>query len=236
MTETVKEINRARITTAPFPSPDLGVGDNADIKYSIILCAALSRRLFYCLEVRTMGKLTPKQARFVEEYLVDLNATAAAIRAGYSCKRASEIGWQLLQKTTVQQAIQTAQTARSERTEITADYVLTNLKEIVERCMQRAPVVNRKGKQVYDDEGNAVWAFDAKNANRALELLGKHVGAFEDRHRIDLSGGIEINLSGLSEEELDTLEGLLLKTKSNSGGSGEFAGAGQSGEEAPRIC
>lgn len=93
MTETVKEINRARITTAPFPSPDLGVGDNAGIKYSIILCAALSRRLFYCLEVRTMGKLTPKQARFVEEYLVDLNATAAAIRAGYSWQKLPREGF-----------------------------------------------------------------------------------------------------------------------------------------------
>lgn len=51
------------------------------------------------------SKLTPKQAKFVEEYLVDLNATAAARRAGYSKKRASEIAYQLLQKTTVQAAI-----------------------------------------------------------------------------------------------------------------------------------
>ena len=51
------------------------------------------------------SKLTPKQAKFVEEYLVDLNATAAARRAGYSEKRASEIAYQLLQKTTVQAAI-----------------------------------------------------------------------------------------------------------------------------------
>ncbi len=49
--------------------------------------------------------LTEKQKCFVEEYLIDLNATQAAIRAGYSVKRASELGYQLLQKTTVSEAI-----------------------------------------------------------------------------------------------------------------------------------
>lgn len=75
-------------------------------------------------------KLTPKQQRFVEEYLIDLNATRAAIRAGYSEKRASEIGYQLLQKTTVQIAIDSAQQRRSERTEITQDMVLQELARI----------------------------------------------------------------------------------------------------------
>ena len=68
-----------------------------------------------------MAKLTPKQKRFVAEYLVDLNATQAAIRAGYSEKRASEIGYQLLQKTTVQAAIQEAMADREERTGVTQD-------------------------------------------------------------------------------------------------------------------
>lgn len=58
--------------------------------------------------------LTDKQKRFVEEYLIDLNATQAAIRAGYSKNRASELGYQLLQKTTVQQAIEAAQNKRAE--------------------------------------------------------------------------------------------------------------------------
>ena len=202
MTETVKEINRARITTAPFPSPDLGVGDNADIKYSIILCAALSRRLFYCLGVRTMGKLTPKQARFVEEYLVDLNATAAAIRAGYSRNRASEIGWQLLQKTTILQAVQAAQAERSARTQITQDYVISNLREIVERCMQRAPVRNMYGEQVHDDDGNALWTFNARDANKALELLGKHLDMFVG-NKVTLSGGLEVTVSYGDDEDSD---------------------------------
>ncbi len=73
------------------------------------------------------AKLTPKQARFVEEYLVDLNATQAAIRTGYSVKNADKIGPELLGKTRVAQAVAEAIRARSERTEITADDVLKEL-------------------------------------------------------------------------------------------------------------
>lgn len=74
--------------------------------------------------------LTPKQQTFVDEYLIDLNATQAAIRAGYSSNRASEIGYQLLHKTTVRAAIDAAQAKRSERTEITQDMVLRELAKI----------------------------------------------------------------------------------------------------------
>ena len=63
-----------------------------------------------------MPRLTKKQATFVAEYLVDLNATQAAIRAGYSKRRASEIAWQLLQKTTVSAEIEKALAERSRRT------------------------------------------------------------------------------------------------------------------------
>ncbi|MCG5072266.1 terminase small subunit [Paraburkholderia tagetis] len=68
--------------------------------------------------------LTDKQRRFVDEYLVDLNATQAAIRAGYSSKRASEIGHQLLQKTTVQKFLAERQRSLQARTEITQEMVL----------------------------------------------------------------------------------------------------------------
>jgi phage terminase small subunit len=75
-------------------------------------------------------KLTPKQECFAKEYLIDLNATQAAIRAGYSAKRAKEIGHQQLQKPLVQEAIQRAMDERSKRTEITADFVLQGLAHI----------------------------------------------------------------------------------------------------------
>lgn len=136
--------------------------------------------------------LTPKQAAFVAEYLVDLNATQAAIRAGYSEKSAARIGVELLNKTQVREAVVSAQAQRAERVEITADYVLSNLQEIVERSMQRAPVLDLKGRQVQDAEGRDLWQFDAKNANRSLELLGKHLGMWRDR--LELSGGVDVTV------------------------------------------
>ncbi|EPJ4524029.1 terminase small subunit [Pseudomonas aeruginosa] len=76
--------------------------------------------------------LTKKQRLFVDEYLLDLNATKAAIRAGYSPRRATEIGYQLLQRPEVAQAIQAAMAERSKRTEVEADYVIRRLREIDE--------------------------------------------------------------------------------------------------------
>ena len=135
-----------------------------------------------------MPKLTDKQKEFVRQYLVDLNATQAAIRAGYSMKTAYRQGADLLQKTSIREAIEKAQAKRAQRVEVTQDYVLSNLVEVVERTMQRAPVMDRKGEQVTDEEGRAVWTFDAKGANRALELLGKHLGIFTDKIRAEVSG------------------------------------------------
>ena len=135
-----------------------------------------------------MPKLTDKQKEFVRQYLVDLNATQAAIRAGYSMKTAYRQGADLLQKTSIREAIEKAQAKRARRVEVTQDYVLSNLVEVVERTMQRAPVLDRKGEQVTDEEGRAVWMFDAKGANRALELLGKHLGIFTDKVKAEVSG------------------------------------------------
>ena len=116
-------------------------------------------------------ELTPKQARFVEEYLLDLNAAAAARRAGYSEKNADSIAAQLLSKTKVFEAVQSAIAARSAKAEITAEYVLENLKRLSERCMS-------------EEE------FAPSAAARALELLGKHLGLFSDR--VELSGSLSV--------------------------------------------
>lgn len=75
-------------------------------------------------------KLTPKQKRFVEEYLVDLNATQAAIRAGYKERTAYSQGQRLLKNVEIQNKIQEAMDKRSERTEITADMVVQQLAKI----------------------------------------------------------------------------------------------------------
>ncbi|QVL37018.1 terminase small subunit [Aminirod propionatiphilus] len=145
-------------------------------------------------------KLTAKQKAFVEEYLVDLNATQAAIRAGYSAKTAGSIGQRLLTKVEIQAELAVAMAAREERTEITQDAVLKDLLEIKERCMQRAPVLDMKGHQVRDEEGLGLWEFDAKDALRALELLGKHLGMFSDKLRLEGSLDVNVGLADLLEE------------------------------------
>lgn len=112
--------------------------------------------------------LTPKQAHFVEEYLVELNATPAAIRAGYSEKRASEIGYQLLQKTTVQEALTQAMAVRSSRVEVSQDWVIERLIKNVDRAMQAVPVIDREGKKTGE------YSYQGVVANKAIELQGKH--------------------------------------------------------------
>lgn len=161
----------------------------------------------------TPRPLTPKQQAFVQEYLVDLNGAAAARRAGYKTKNSDDLAAQLLRKTQVKSAIQQAMDARSKRVEITADYVLKNLVEIGERCMQRAPVMafDRESKtmlQVQDDEGRDVWEFDANGALRAQELLGKHLKLFTDKQEITGKDGGPLqvqDVKGMTDEQLKAL-------------------------------
>ena len=142
-------------------------------------------------KINKVRKLTPKQAMFVKEYLIDLNATQAAIRAGYSKKTANRIASNLLSNIVIQNAIAEALAKRAEKTEITAEYILEGFKEVFERCVQRVPVmtfdyktkelvqvtetVERNGKIV--EEG--VWQFDSRGANTALTKLGEHLGLFK---------------------------------------------------------
>lgn len=103
-------------------------------------------------------RLTPKQAAFVREYLVDLNASAAARRAGYSKRTARSVGQENLTKPAIAAAIAAAQSERAKRTELTQDYVLNGLRGIAD-----------------DDDQPAAPRV------RAHELLGKHLGMFVDR-------------------------------------------------------
>lgn len=154
-----------------------------------------------------MPKLTPKQARFVQEYLCDLNATRSAIRSGYSSRRASEIGHQLLQRTTVATAIQRAMQKREKRTEITQDRVLAqiakiafaDLKDFVEWDGDR---INIKPSDDVDgtllseisenvsDLGGRTIKIRRHDAMKALELLGRHLGMFNDKLRVDMQAQV----------------------------------------------
>ena len=111
-------------------------------------------------------KLTPKQQRFVEEYLIDLNATQAAIRAGYSRNSARQIGDENLSKPGIADAVAKAKRERSEATNIDAEWVLKQAVELHQRCMQEIrPVRSPKTReQVSDDNGNALFAFNAAAA------------------------------------------------------------------------
>lgn len=152
-----------------------------------------------------MAKLTEKQKLFVSEYLIDLNATQAAIRAGYSPKTAEQIGYQMLKKTSVSDAIAQAMAERSKRTGITADRVLNELAMIgfanaadiinfgaatVKGDASRedtACIQSVKVKTIPTDAGDItereVKLYDKKSA---LELIGKHLGMFKDK--LEVSG------------------------------------------------
>ena len=123
--------------------------------------------------------MTSKQQRFVQEYLLDLNATQAAIRAGYSENTAYSQGQRLLKNVDVAAALKSAQEKRSERTEITQDWVIDRLVENVERAMQAVPVLDNLGRQTGE------YVYQGAVANRSLELLGKHQGMFVDRQETD---------------------------------------------------
>lgn len=92
------------------------------------------------------GKLTPKQSAFVAEYLIDLNATQAAIRAGYSVKTAKSVGAENLTKPDIDAAIQEALQKRAERTEISQDRVLE----------EYAKLAFHNPQDFYDDQGNLI--------------------------------------------------------------------------------
>jgi len=139
-----------------------------------------------------MEKLNPKQSRFVLEYVVDLNATQAAIRAGYAAGSADVTGSRLLEDARISQAVKEAVEARAKRTLVTADYVVTRLKDVAEKCMQLRPVVNGKGEQLAGPDGQPCWTFDSRGANRALELLGKHLGIFTER--VEVAGCLNMEL------------------------------------------
>jgi len=130
-----------------------------------------------------MADLTPKQEAFCNEYMIDLNATQAAIRAGYSEDSAKQIASENLSKPYLTDRIAELKEERASRTEITADYVISNLKLVAERCLQvETPM---------DDEGNpsGEFRFEHSGANKSLELLGKHLGIFVEKKEISGPNG-----------------------------------------------
>lgn len=174
--------------------------------------------------------LTAKRARFVSEYLVDLNATQAAIRAGYSLKTATEQGARLLTNVHVQEALQKAMAKREQRTEITQDRVLKELARIGFADIRKVvdwgnstTVVNeitgvteivhgvilRAATDIDDDTASAIAEISETNQGlkvkfhdkqAALVNIGRHIGMFVDKSQTDLT--IKRSMADLTDEEL----------------------------------
>ena len=160
-----------------------------------------------------MAKLTEKQQRFVDEYLIDLNATQAAIRAGYSAKTANEQGCQNLAK----QAIAEKMAERSKRTGINQDRIVLELAKIA--FVKMTDIVDEEGRirpDATDDDLSCIESVKYKESSsmngdsverevkissklKALELLGKHLGMWNDK--IDVNVAIPVVISG--EDDLE---------------------------------
>ncbi|HIZ75694.1 MAG TPA: terminase small subunit [Candidatus Mediterraneibacter stercoravium] len=152
--------------------------------------------------------MTKKQKRFVEEYLIDLNATQAAIRAGYSPHTAKDIGCENLAKPNIAAAISQAMAERSRRTGINQDRVLQELARI--GFAKITDVVDPETAKIKSDASDddlaciqsikikpnefgterEVRLYDKKSA---LVNLGKHLGLFKDK--VELNGDMDLHIT-----------------------------------------
>lgn len=165
--------------------------------------------------------MTPKQTRFVQEYLIDLNATQAAIRAGYSAKTAEQQGSRVLGYVEVAAAIAEGQAAISKKLEVTAEDVArelallgfadmgtyiklgagettvqldwTDLPEGATRCIQEITQEEHTGGKGHETGQIRRTKFKLYDKKGSLELLGRHLGMFNDK----LALGVDSDLMKL---------------------------------------
>ena len=130
--------------------------------------------------------LTDKQKIFIKEYLVDMNASAAYQRAGYKARggSADTAGARLLRNVQIKAEIDKALNKRANKVGLDAEWVLRRFKDISDRCMQAEAMLDTKG------EPTGEYRFDSSGANKATEMIGKHLGMFTDK--VEHSGEMEI--------------------------------------------
>lgn len=172
--------------------------------------------------------MTPKQERFVSEYLIDLNATQAAVRAGYSARTANAQGGRLLMDVSVRSAIEQAKAARAKRTEIDADWVLkrlhsdatADLSDLYDEAGNLLPIhqwpqVWRTGlvvgiESVQERDGNdadgkpqyvTVRKVKLSERVKIVELIGKHVGVGAFKENLNIAGQIVVNVLAVTGEQ-----------------------------------
>lgn len=166
--------------------------------------------------------LTEKQRIFCEEYLIDLNATQAAIRAGYKANKKQTfevIGHQLLKKTSVSKKIEEAMAERSKRTGISQDRVIYELAKIA--FLNPEKLINTEDASIRPDaspedlaciqsvkietrDGNTGTSIKREvrlcDKMRALEMLGRHLGMFVEKLSVSADGESLNKLAGIMEQ------------------------------------
>ena len=161
-----------------------------------------------------MAVLTEKQATFVQEYLIDLNATQAAIRAGFSPSSAARYAIELLNKTHVAEAVRKSMQERNQRVEISQDRILEELARIAFGDLRDAVTWGKEGvtlkesAELTDDQAAAISEVSETSTKeggstrikrhdkvKAIELLMRHKGMLNDK--LNLSG--ELNVSALGK-------------------------------------
>lgn len=145
----------------------------------------------------TEKKLTPKRQRFVDEYPIDFNGTQAAIRAGYSKKAARKISSELLTIPDIQRAIAKHKEKIAERNAVTVDYIVTKLRQNLDRAMQEEAVTDAEGNET------GVFKYEGAVANRAIELMGKTIGAFTEKTENKTEVNLNANVKKMSDEDLE---------------------------------
>ena len=169
--------------------------------------------------------LTPRQERFVAEYLVDLNATQAAVRAGYSVKTAASIGYENLRKPEIASAITMRKAQQLNKAEVSAERILRELARIAHADIRElfdAEGHLKPTADLSDDAAAAVSSIEVVtrtrgdeeveqvrkvrswDKTRALDILAKHLGLLKQTHEHSGPGGgsISVDWSTLTREEL----------------------------------
>lgn len=171
-----------------------------------------------------MSKLTDKQEMFCQEYIKDLNATQAAIRAGYSERTANRIGTENLSKLVIEKRIQELKDKRVQRTKIDADYMtktlqawlevdVTQLLSLTVEQIKSLPLEVRKMVQaakptnIKTEDGQVLYDIKFVSKEKAAEMLSKHIGYFEkdNEQKITLENNALTNISEAKQLEILTL-------------------------------